>query len=249
MTTSTMRRHPSPRARQTRSPRSGGRQQRGAGAYRRLRELIVDGRLPPGTSLRESELSTRLGISRTPVREALARLQQDGLITRSGNGARSMVSALTADDMREVFRIVGALEGLAAGLAAALPAERRRRIAREMRRLNAGLRAATATRPPDVGTAKELHVRLHRFAIDAAAGPRLRAELDVLLAQWERYEKAYTSVIVHDFGESLAEHDALIDAIERGNPDAAERCTITNYRNGAERCQRVVAMLGERGAW
>ena len=233
----------------TRAPRRASeRHDRSATAYRRLRQLIVDGRLAPGTTITESELSLRLAVSRTPVREALARLRQDGLVTTTP-GDRPIVSALTADDMREVFTIVGVLEGVAARVAAGLSVDRRQRIVREMRRLNDALRVATSARPPDLAAAKDLHVRLHRFAVDAAGGPRLRAELDVLFAQWERYERAYTSVVAADFHASLAEHDAVIDAIGRGDPDAAERGTIANYRNGAERCQRVVAMIGERGAW
>jgi DNA-binding GntR family transcriptional regulator len=229
--------------------RSTPRSDRTSEAYRRLRELIIEARLAPGTTLNETELSVRLGVSRTPIREALVRLQQEGLIATAGIGQRLMVSALTAEDMREVFMIVGALEGLAVRLAASLGPNERLPIAREMRRLNEALRTATSATPPDIAAAKELHVRLHRCAVDAAAGPRLQSELDALHSQWERYERAYTSVVAFEFKNSLGEHDAVINAIEAGDPDTAERSAIRNYRNGADRCQRVVAMIGERGTW
>jgi DNA-binding GntR family transcriptional regulator len=158
------------------------------------------------------------------------------------------VSPLTAADMTELFMIVGALEGLAARLAADLPDNVRLPLAREMRRLNQGLRAASRKRPPDIAAAKDLHVQFHRATV-TAAGPRLRTKLDALHSQWERYERAYTSVIVHEFAPSLREHDAIVEAIQAADAEAAERAVIRNYRHGTERCQRVVALIGERGAW
>ena len=100
---------------------NGGRQEVTAGAYRRVRELIVAGRLAPGAPLIETDLSRRLGVSRTPVRAALQRLHSEGFVaaSRSGQMLRAFVSPLTADDMREVFLMVGSLESVAARLAAA----------------------------------------------------------------------------------------------------------------------------------
>src|SRR5262249_54767919 len=103
-------------------------------------------------------------------------------------------------------------------------------------------------RPPDIVAAKDLHVQFHRATV-TAAGPRLRTKLDGLHSQWERYERAYTSVIVHEFAQSLREHDAIVEAIRAGDADAAERPVLRKYRHGTERCQRVVAMIGERGTW
>jgi DNA-binding GntR family transcriptional regulator len=87
-------------------------------AYETLREEILDGALVPGTVLAEVEQSTRLGVSRTPLREALSRLVADGLIVaQSGRGV--VVTDLAAADIRDLYELREALEEQAAELAAA----------------------------------------------------------------------------------------------------------------------------------
>lgn len=86
-------------------------------AYRALREDIVSGRLPPGTVLAEVEQSQRLGISRTPLREAISRLTADGLAApHTGRGV--VVTAISPDTVTELFELRQALECKAASLAA-----------------------------------------------------------------------------------------------------------------------------------
>jgi DNA-binding GntR family transcriptional regulator len=240
------RRHPSPRA-----IRLVPRQEVTASAYQRMRDLIVAGRLAPGAPLVETELSQRLGVSRTPVRAALQRLQQEGFVnaSRAGSMLRAIVAPLTADDMREVFLMVGALESVAARLAAGLEPARRQALADEMAQLSADLRDASAARPPEVLRAHDLHVRFHRAYTMAGAGPRLLSELDVLQPQAERYERVYTSAIVCAFDEAAREHAAIADALRAGDLAGAERAVIGNWRGSAERYGQVVTILGERGNW
>ena len=86
-------------------------------AYATLRDEILEWSLAPGSLLGEVEQSTRLGISRTPLREALARLAADGLVsTQSGRGL--VVTDATTDSVRELFELREPLETAAAGLAA-----------------------------------------------------------------------------------------------------------------------------------
>src|SRR5258705_7633304 len=91
--------------------------------YRRLRELIVGGRLAAGARLIETELAGRLGVSRTPVRAALLRLAQEGYILSPGAGrrARPAVAAPTPADAAELFNIIAGNEGLAPRRAPAPP--------------------------------------------------------------------------------------------------------------------------------
>jgi DNA-binding GntR family transcriptional regulator len=85
-------------------------------AYRTLRAEILDGQLEPGTVLQEVEQSTRLGVSRTPVREALRQLAADGLVEANGRG--TVVTGVSRDDIVSLYELREALEGKAASLAA-----------------------------------------------------------------------------------------------------------------------------------
>ena len=232
-------------------PATNGRQEVTALAYGRLRELIVTGRLAPGAPLIETDLSKKLGVSRTPVRAALQRLQQEGFVGASVSGQmlRAFVAPLTADDMREVFLMVGALEAAAARLAAVLPGMLREALAREMEGLSLALRAAAGARPPDLVRALDLHLAFHRAFVAAAAGPRLVAELEVLQPQAERYERVYAGALVYAFEEAAREHDEIDSAIRGGDGEAAERAVSRNWRGCADRYRQVVTILGERGNW
>src|SRR6185369_2510258 len=103
--------------------------------YSRLRDLIVQGLLAPGSRIVETEIATRLGVSRTPVREALQRLQQEGYVNGSPGAQQSRltVAPLTRDDVYELLNIVGALEGMGARGAGLLASSERHTLARELR--------------------------------------------------------------------------------------------------------------------
>lgn len=85
-------------------------------AAERLRTLIIEGDLPPGTKLNERELSERLGVSRTPLREAFRMLASDGLLLQLPNRGAQVV-ALSPDDVRHAFEVMAVLEGLSGELA------------------------------------------------------------------------------------------------------------------------------------
>jgi DNA-binding GntR family transcriptional regulator len=222
-------------------------------AYAKLRDSIVTLRLAPGAALTEVGLCRRLGISRTPVRAALQRLQQEGLVeTTAATGAgRLSVAPLTAADMRELFLVVGALDGVAARLAAELPAAPRHAVAREAEAINARLHVLSGTEASDIRSAQELDLEFHRCYEQAASGPRLLAKLEALHARRERYVRVYTEALIHTHSvqESLDEHGAIVSAIANGDAEAAERHAVFNYRNALERYWRLVAIHGERGSW
>lgn len=234
--------------------RTGGsvpRREVTSSAYQRLGDLIVTGRLAPGEPLIETELSARLGVSRTPIRAALQRLQQEGFVSasRAGSMLRAAVAPLTADDMREVFLIVGALEAAAARACAGLAEKGRHALSDRMTRLTGRLQSAASSQPPDIADALDAHVRFHRAYTAAGAGPRLLAELEVLQPQAERYERVYASAVVQAFDEASREHAMIVDAIRTGDADAAECAVQRHWRASASRYRQVVTILGERGNW
>ena len=219
--------------------------------YARLRDLIVQGLLAPGSRVVETEVATRLGVSRTPVREALQRLQQEGFVVGAPGAqqARLTVAPLTHADVHELLNIVGELEGLGARLAAGMPVSERRALAKELKALNSEFHKTGRTSPIDHGRMYEADERLHRQIVVAGAGPRLIALHDSVKPQAERYIRMYISMLTSDIRASVAEHDAMIDAIDAGLVDEAQAAVQTNWRHAAERIGRVIEVAGERGSW
>lgn len=221
-------------------------------AFQKVRELIVHGKLAPGSRVMEADLAKRLGVSRTPIRAALHRLRQEGYIivtSDSGNKARLALTPLTQDDARELYQIVGYLEGLTARSAAQLDVEARSGLVEELRRRNDGLRELAEAHRANPTLTFDLDMNFHQAIINASAGPRLRAIHDAIKPQTERYWRLYASAITDQLGISVGEHVVIIESIQRGDADAAERALRMNWQNGAERLRRVIETLGERGSW
>lgn len=131
-------------------------------AAERLRTLIIEGTLAPGTRLNERELSEQLGVSRTPLREAFRMLAGDGLLTQLPNRGAQVV-ALSAEDARHAFDVMGALEGLAGELAAARVTDA---DIETLRALQAEMEAAHAHRdlPAYYRINRAIHDRLNAIA-------------------------------------------------------------------------------------
>ncbi|HEY0994388.1 MAG TPA: GntR family transcriptional regulator [Gemmatimonadaceae bacterium] len=219
--------------------------------YLRLRDLIVSGQLAPGSRIVETEVASRLGVSRTPVREALQRLQQEGYVlgTPLAQQSRLTVAPLTKADVHELLNIVGKLEGLAARRAAQRPVPDRAALGIALREENRHFHAAGVASPVEHGAIYDADERFHRLIVDAASGPRLVALHEAVKPQAERYIRMYISLLVSDITASVAEHDAIIDAIESGDADAAETGVETNWRHAADRLSHVIEVAGERGSW
>ena len=219
--------------------------------YRKLRDLIVKGQLAPGTRLVETDVATRLSVSRTPVRGALQRLQQEGYILDSPalQQSRPVVAPLTREDARELFGIVAEVEGLAARHAAELPNGKRATLAARLQRINDDFKKAATAKQPSHNRLWELDERFHRAYVEAGAGPRLLALHDAIKPQAERYERIYVSLLVSEIVVSVTEHNIIIRAIKNGDKEAAQSAVQTNWRNAAERLGRVIDTLGERGRW
>src|ERR1039457_714054 len=101
-------------------------------AFQRLREMIVSGQMSPGSRIIETDVAERLGVSRTLVRGALQLLDCEGLVNGVGTGSkqRMLVAPLTKEDSRELYSIVGLVEGLAGSFPAKLPISDRQGLGR-----------------------------------------------------------------------------------------------------------------------
>lgn len=189
-------------------------------AYRALREEILDGVLAPGTALAEVEQANRLGVSRTPVREALARLEADGLATAASPRVLQ-VSALDAASIVSLYEVREALEGQAARLAAA-----RRDPARfeELRRRLADAPALLDTGDEGLRAYYEVVDALDDEIEAAVANPMLAAAL-----QSARLHSARVRRLARQHPERLraaaSEHLVIVDAIVDGDGALAAHAT------------------------
>jgi DNA-binding GntR family transcriptional regulator len=218
--------------------------------FEHLRSSIVLGQLTPGTPLVEVEIAARLGVSRTPVRDALNRLHNDGLIVSTKQRPfKFSVAALTRDDAHSLYRIVAELDGLAAYDAARAPAAVRRELAQTLRKLNEDLSAAAKSERQPHGRIYELDAIFHHSYVAIGATPRLLALHASIKPQVERYARMYALLLADEISSSVAEHQAIIGALARGDADAAQNAARRNWQNAAERLARAIADRGEWGKW
>src|SRR5215831_5968281 len=192
--------------------------------YEELKAAIVDLRLAPGHPLREATLATQLGVSKTPIREALTRLEQEGLVeTTSFKGA--VVSGYSRQDLIEIYELRELLENAAARAAAgSMPdadRDRLRRICRESRKLTKGADAA--------GLAALISA-FDDVLFDQVRNSRIRALIENLRAHLTRIGQL-TAEIPGRIGASVDEHEKILEAIAARDPDLAERQMSQHIRS------------------
>jgi len=240
-----MNRSPEPRA------PSAERRDRVREVYEKIRDLVVRGRLAPGARLVEAQVVSRLGVSRTSVRAALQRLQQEGYIRGASSGikARVTVTSLTSADAAELFRMVAEIEGLAAESAAQLAATPRRALVAELTRVNQEYGRAAAGSRPDSDRLYALDTQFHSLYVEAGAGPRLLALHESIKPQIERYIRIYQTSLTEEIQTSVVEHSAIVAEIATGSGRGAQDAVRTNWRNAASRLRSVIDARGESGSW
>ena len=188
-------------------------------AYREIRAWIIGGTLAPGQELRESDLAERIGVSRTPVRAALSRLETEGLVVYERYRRYEVVN-LTAGEIDKIFEIRVELEGLAARRAATrIGAE----ALADLARLTADMQAAADTPDgPDVTRFDALNTAFHEIIVQAADNRRLETMLagliDLPLAHLARYQAQMKTHL----DRSCQHHREIIAALDKRNPVWAE---------------------------
>jgi len=220
-------------------------------AFREIRELIVHGRLSPGTWILEADLAERLNMSRTPVRGAIHWLQREGYVLEHRNVSKSrmIVAPLTKEDANELYMIIGGLEGIAGRGVAQLPDAERKPIAKQLRALNERLSGIASGKNGHPGEIFEIDRDFHRLIIKYGAGPRLTTLHGGIEPQTERYWRLYASSIIKDLHISVEEHMAIIRAVETANADAVAIALKENWLRGSDRLGHVIDIFGERGSW
>jgi DNA-binding GntR family transcriptional regulator len=181
--------------------------------YSTLREAILNGVLGAGARLAEEELAAQFAVSRTPVREAILRLEATALATRTRRGGL-VVSAVSPDEILEVYAVREVVDGLAASLAAHVARES---DLAELSSLNAEFREA-----PDARTMASVNLRLHE-AIARAGGNGVLIEIMSSIHDRVRRFPGTTFSDPARAAAAITEHDAIIRAISDHDALAAEK--------------------------
>ncbi|MGK5449753.1 GntR family transcriptional regulator [Streptomyces radiopugnans] len=190
-------------------------------AYRAIRDAIVDGTLAPGERLHDADLVEWLGVSRTPVREALARLEQAGLV-RTKPGSHTLVSPLDARAVRDAQSVVAAMHEVAVHEAVPNLATAELDAMRE-----ANARFAEALRRGDVEGALAADDDFHAVTVTACANQAVRSVLEQYTPVLRRVERLRFSSL--SGRGSVAQHERITELCAAGDAEGAAAAARANW--------------------
>lgn len=200
--------------------------------YQSLRGWIVGGELAPGETLKDKELAAQLGVSRTPVREALRRLEDEGLVETAAN-RWTRVTPIALADAEQIYPIIQALEVLA--LTLALPQLSAVHI-QQLQEANEQLKAALINHDPQA--AVQADGAFHQMLVNAANNAELSNLLEQLKVKYQRIELAYFS-----HGDlliaSYEEHQRLITALQNQDFETAKQALVSNWQASINRLRHL----------
>lgn len=209
-------------------PKSGvSRQSLSEETYNEIRRALIAGVFQPGQRLSEPELALRFRTSRSPIREALVRLEHEGFVERTPN-ARIRVAALDIGDLKQLYVLRASIEGLAARLATPL-----------LRTVDLERMAATAddmdrcVKKRDAAGAIAAGQDFHDVIMRECGNRPLVQVLDGLRARISRYRGVVASFSEYD-PERVAEHRRILRAMYQRNPEAAELAMIRHVDRSAD---------------
>jgi len=186
-----------------------------------LTARILDRRLRPGAVLRDTELAGILGVSRTPVREALIRLAQEGLVVATtGRGFR--VSGLNWNEVQELYPIIWTLETLALRSRPALDGVQYEKLKRLNRAMGSAKTSEAIVASDDAW---------HDALLDGCPNAELMHLIRVLKMRMRRYDLPYMGQRVH-IKRSVVQHAAIAEALKARQTDKAVSLLAENWRTG-----------------
>ena len=205
--------------------------------FQTLREAILRGDLQPGERLMEIQLANRLGVSRTPIREAIHMLEQEGLVvTIPRKGAE--VAKMTLKDMEDVLEIREALDVLAAQLACGrITEEGLAELKDKKKDFELSLKSA------DVKQIAEADVRFHDVIYEATGNPKLVNLLNNLREQIYRYRVEYLKN-AQNYPGLLEEHEAIYHALVERDERLITQAVQVHVRNQATAVKEVIVRQG-----
>lgn len=203
--------------------------------YRLLRRALLTRQIVPGTRLVEVEVAARLGVSRTPVREALRRLESDGVVVRRRGGGLE-AAAMTASEVRDLFLVRGALDRLAARLAS----ERASKSDWDLvRSAVAAMGAAIAEHGQASEEFHDHHLSVHAAIYELAFGPRLSAVMRSSVLHSVEMAADLSYSVPHTTSPALAQHEQLVAELACGDPQRAEAAADAHVRRSEQDATRA----------
>lgn len=210
-----------------------------------LEREIIEGRLMAGSRLAEDELGTRLGVSRTPVREAMRMLEGQGLVVRRRGRGSFVAERTSLDEARTIYEMRFALEGHLVARAATLMSEDGLALVERLSEEFHALAAEPGDPASDDLTSidSDLHWAIYNAAqsdltpLVAAYWGRLQREL---------YGRVYAGPARKSRPVALyaQQHSAIVEGLRQGNPPAAQTAMIMHLKTGWESVQSSYALLG-----
>lgn len=192
-------------------------------AYQELRDAVLAGTFQPGDRLSVPEIAKKLGVSRSPAREAITRIAQEGLATVTRNRG-AVVAAFDRRDLIEIYRIREMLEALACRLAATQASEHELSRMHQLHDEHAGVVGAG-----DVERHYDLDARFHAAIREAADSPRLSESLEMLQGQI-RLGMHTTHRSPGAMDRAVRDHWLILSAVESGSPEFAENAVRMHIR-------------------
>jgi DNA-binding GntR family transcriptional regulator len=206
--------------------------------FEQLEEGILNGSIPPGENLIELKLSAELGVSRTPVRDAIRMLEQKSLVRLVPNKG-AVVLGVDNKDLLEVYAIRGYIEGLASRWAAENINDAKRQVLREIVDLQEFYHLKA-----DQERVAEMDSRFHETIFSYCESRTLQHMLRDLHHMIRRYRRQSIAAAGRT-EKAIAEHRLILEAICGGHGEEAERLTVIHINNAKENLVRLLA--AERG--
>lgn len=202
-------------------------------AYGAIRAAITGGKYPPGSRMREAEIAGSLGISRTPVRDALGRLESEGLLVAAPRRGL-IVADLDPERVAEIYAVRQVLSGLAARLAAQHASDAAIRTMRDI------LDREARVDRDDVSQLVQLNSLFHRVVSTAARNRYLGEMLGAVETSLALLPRS-TYLLPRQANAALKQHRTIVDAIARRQPDVAERTSSDHVRSAEQVRQFMLA--------
>lgn len=211
-------------------------------AYQAIREAIRSNVFPPGYQAAEVEIARQLGMSRTPVHEAMARLQEDGLV-RILPKKGIIIRALSPADIDEIYEVTIALEGAAAARIASFTPEQRKNVAEQLREATSAM--DKALKGEDLQAWALADEQFHETLVASSGNRRLVRMAGTVADQLHR-ARMFTLNLRPLPSASSQEHFAIIEGIEAGDAEKASHAARHHRRHARDQLLPLIARLNLR---